>query len=97
MKGYVKTIKRYIKDCGDESAASSTQDTIRSSMPGTIQKVNVKAGDRVKAGDVLVTLMSMKNEYVFKASRDGVIQLVKVKPDQAVAKDFIMIKFEPLE
>lgn len=50
-------------------------------MPGTIQKVNVKKGDHVKTGDVLVTLMSMKNEYVFKAEWDGTIEAVRVKPE----------------
>jgi biotin carboxyl carrier protein len=32
-------------------------------MPGTVVKVNVKKGDKVKAGDILATLESMKMEY----------------------------------
>ena len=38
----------------------------------------------------------MKNEYVFKAERNGIIESVRVKSLQAVPKDFVMVKFEPI-
>jgi acetyl/propionyl-CoA carboxylase alpha subunit len=63
----VSTVKRELKDHGHEADAGVATDMVRSSMPGTVIKVNVKAGAEVKAGDMLITLISMKNEYVFKA------------------------------
>lgn len=36
----------------------------------------------------------MKNQYDFKAQWDGVLELVKVKPEQNVPKDFLMVKFQ---
>lgn len=69
-------MKRNKKDHGTDAEATGLGDQIKSTMPGTIHKVNVKKGDQVKKGDILCSLMSMKNEYVFKAERDGVIELV---------------------
>ena len=48
-------------------------------MPGTIQRVAVNVGDHVKVGDVLVSMISMKNEYIFKAEREGRVKSVRVK------------------
>jgi len=35
-------------------------------MPGVIEKVNVAAGDDVRAGDALVVMVAMKMEYVIR-------------------------------
>ena len=48
-------------------------------MPGTIQKVAVKVGDQVKPGELLVSMISMKNEYTFKAEMEGTVKSVRVK------------------
>jgi biotin carboxyl carrier protein len=84
-----------LKDHGTEAAGAAV-DQVKSTMPGTIHKVNVTKGAAVKKGDILCSLMSMKNEYIFKAERDGVVEAVRVKPDQAVPKDYVMVKLEPL-
>ncbi len=40
-------------------------------MPGTILSINVKEGDEVKAGDVLLILEAMKMENEILAPIDG--------------------------
>ena len=40
-------------------------------MPGKVLKVNVKAGDEVKAGDVLMVTEAMKMETNIKVKADG--------------------------
>jgi biotin carboxyl carrier protein len=40
-------------------------------MPGTILKVNVKVGDSVKKGDVLLLLEAMKMENEIMSPCDG--------------------------
>ncbi len=53
---------------------------VNAPMPGNIVKVNVKAGDAVKSGDVLVVLEAMKMENEIMAPRDGsVAQVVTQK------------------
>ncbi len=42
-------------------------------MPGTITAVEVKAGDAVKTGQVLVQLEAMKMVNAIKSPRDGVV------------------------
>jgi glutaconyl-CoA decarboxylase len=49
-------------------------------MPGNIIKINVTAGQQVKAGDVLVILEAMKMENEIAAPKDGTIaQIVTSK------------------
>ncbi len=62
-----------------ESAESGGSNQIKSSMPGTIQRVAVNVGDHVKVGDLLVSMISMKNEYTFKAEKEGRVKSVRVK------------------
>ena len=53
-------------------------------MPGTINAVNVSAGQSVKKGDVLVILEAMKMENEIMADADGVVAAVNVTKGQAV-------------
>lgn len=55
-------------------------------MPGIVDKINVKEGDVVKAGDPLCVMIAMKMEYVIKASRDGVVKSVNCSVGQSVKK-----------
>jgi 3-methylcrotonyl-CoA carboxylase alpha subunit len=62
-------------------------------MPGVIEKVNVKDGDEVKAGDPLVIMIAMKMEYVIKAPKDGVVEKVANKVGDFVTKNTLLVKF----
>ncbi|MBX4925702.1 biotin/lipoyl-binding protein [Rhizobium binae] len=42
-------------------------------MPGVISTASVSAGQRVQAGDVLLTIESMKMETALHAEKDGMI------------------------
>jgi pyruvate carboxylase len=61
-------------------------------MPGAIATVAVKPGQRVKAGDVLLTIEAMKMETALHALRDAAVSHVLVSPGQPVdAKDLLVI------
>ena len=53
-------------------------------MPGTILKVNVKNGDAVKKGAVLMVLEAMKMENEIMAAADGVVTSLSVSEGAAV-------------
>ena len=60
------------------------QHGIDSHIAGNLWQVQVEAGSRVKAGDVLVILESMKMEIPLTAPRDGVVREVRVQPGSPV-------------
>lgn len=68
-----------------QSASSST--SIKSPLPGTISTVNVKVGDQVKRGDILIVMEAMKMENNIMADRDGQVKAVHVTAGQSVAQD----------
>lgn len=45
-------------------------------LPGQVLEVRVKAGDRVRSGDVLVIVEAMKMEHQVRAPQDGVVESV---------------------
>ncbi|WP_454816150.1 pyruvate carboxylase [Labrys neptuniae] len=65
---------------------------IAAPMPGAISTVAVKAGQAVKAGDVLLTIEAMKMETALHAPKDGKIAEVLVSPGAQIdAKDLLMV------
>jgi pyruvate carboxylase len=60
-------------------------------MPGKVLKVNVKAGDTFKAGDVLMVTEAMKMETNIKAKADGAVADVKFKEGEKVDKEDLVI------
>ena len=53
-------------------------------MPGNILSVNVKDGDTVKKGDILMILEAMKMENEILAPADGTVTTVSVTKGQTV-------------
>ena len=64
---------------------------IKAPMPGTLIKVNVKAGDAVKKGDVLCVLEAMKMENDILAPADGVVATVEAAQGASVATDAVLV------
>ena len=60
-------------------------------MPGKVLKLNVKPGDEVKAGDILMVTEAMKMETNIKAKEEGKIAEVKFKEGDKVEKEDLLI------
>jgi acetyl/propionyl-CoA carboxylase alpha subunit len=54
-------------------AKDSTEVVVTSPIPGKVAALNVKEGDSVTAGALVLVLDSMKMEHPFRATRDGTI------------------------
>ena len=59
-------------------------EAVNAPMPGNILKVNVTAGQAVKAGTVLVVLEAMKMENEIMAPKDGTVSQVLVQKGSTV-------------
>lgn len=67
---------------------------IGAQMPGSVVKVLVKPGDKVKQNDTLIVTEAMKMESTIQASMDGVIKAVHVAEKEQVKGDDLLIEFE---
>ena len=67
-----KPTPRFAEDDGASAGGDGAAE-----VPGTVVAVAVAAGDRVRAGQVLVTMEAMKMEHQVKAGRDGVVAAVR--------------------
>jgi pyruvate carboxylase len=63
-------------------------------MPGTVIKVNVVAGDAVKARDPLVVLEAMKMETPLVSPYDATIRAVHVAEGDRVAGGSLLVELE---
>lgn len=71
--------------------AAPQGESVNAPMPGTILSVPVKAGQSVKAGDVLVVLEAMKMENEIKAGRDAVVAAVAVNKGESVDTGALLV------
>ncbi len=63
-------------------------------MPGKILEVLVKVGDQVSEDDELVMLEAMKMENPVYSTADGVVKEIRVKKDDTVDADQVLIILE---
>ena len=65
---------------------------VEAPLPGVILSVNVKVGDAVKAGDQLLVMEAMKMENAIVAETAGVVQSIKVNPQDSVLQGDVLVE-----
>ncbi|XP_024419777.1 methylcrotonoyl-CoA carboxylase subunit alpha, mitochondrial [Desmodus rotundus] len=78
-------------------SSEGTQGGTLAPMAGTIEKVFVKAGDQVKAGDSLMVMIAMKMEHTIRAPKDGTVTKVFYKEGSQVNRHAPLVEFEQEE
>ncbi len=63
-------------------------------ISGKITIIYIKKGDKVKAGNKLLSLEAMKMKNEILSPVDGIIKSVNVKPNELVSKGQLLIEFE---
>lgn len=79
----------------DVDTAGVIAGPLNSEYPGKVLKVNVKAGDTVEAGAVVIVCESMKMEFNYSAPAKAKIKAVHVKPAQIIQSNTLMVDWEP--
>ena len=64
--------------------ANAGEEAVTSPMPGNILAVNIKEGDTVKKGDVLMILEAMKMENEIMAPIDGTVKSLNTAKGSSV-------------
>ena len=70
--------------------AAAGANVVKAPMPGTIMKINVAVGDKVKKGDIICILEAMKMENEIFASVDGTITSLPVSKGASVQTDEVL-------
>lgn len=76
------------------SKTEEAEGSYKSPMPGEILKVLVKEKDKVKEGDALLILVSMKMENTIYAHADGQIKAVFVEAGEQIEAGTQLLEFE---
>jgi len=77
-----------------EKAEAGNAAHVAAPMPGVVASVAVSAGQRVQAGDLLLSLEAMKMETALHAERAGVVQRVVAPAGTQVDAKDLLITFE---
>ncbi|MCX6556726.1 MAG: biotin/lipoyl-binding protein [Candidatus Aminicenantes bacterium] len=73
-------------------AGGDVSNIVKSPLPGLIVDVKVGAGEKVKAGQVIVTMEAMKMENQIQATIDGTVKKIFVKKGDNVAEGDTLIE-----
>ena len=75
-------------------AAEQDDGALSPPMPTTVRQVEVKVGDVVQKGDVLMVLEAMKMEFAIRASRDGRVAAVHGREGETVGPGTRVVALE---
>ena len=79
---------------GEEELMADEEHHIISPIPGRIFKINVKKGNKIKKGDVVVVIDAMKMENNIISKKDAVIKKILVSLDEMVDAGVSLIEIE---
>jgi acetyl/propionyl-CoA carboxylase alpha subunit len=82
------------EDAAAPAAAAGAGGSPAAPMPGAVLRVEVRAGDAVAAGDVLVVLEAMKMELAVSAPADAVVRSVLVTVGELVSRGQALVELD---
>ncbi|OJU16666.1 MULTISPECIES: acetyl/propionyl/methylcrotonyl-CoA carboxylase subunit alpha [unclassified Sphingomonas] len=63
-------------------------------MPGLLVRLDVKAGDKVEAGQALAVVEAMKMENILRAEKSAVVKTVNAEAGESLAVDQVILELE---
>lgn len=80
-----------IEDNSNAALIPNNEGEVRAGVPGTIFKVLVSVGDKVKKGQPVVVIEAMKMEIEVAAPADGVISSVRVNVGDTIVNNQLLV------
>ena len=84
-------VQNEVHEVKDEIVLEDNEEAIESIMSGNIWKIEVKVGDRVEAGEVLVVLESMKMEVDIETEVSGTVSQILYKEGDNIDSGDILV------
>lgn len=78
----------------EESISADEANNILAPLPGRIFKINIKEGDKISKGDVVLVIDAMKMENNIVAKKDAVAKKILVKLDEMVEAGVPLVEIE---
>lgn len=75
--------RTFVVPRAQRAAGAARKDELRADMPGRVVRHHARPGQRVAAGDPLVTVESMKLQVVIAADRDAIVAALPVAEQAA--------------
>jgi propionyl-CoA carboxylase alpha chain len=63
-------------------------------MPGLLTRLDVKAGDKVEAGQAIAVVEAMKMENILRAEKSATVKSTPAAAGESLAVDQIIVEFE---
>ena len=73
------------------SAPAGAGNALKAPLPGTINAINVKVGDKVNVGDIVIVLEAMKMQNNIEAENAGTVTSILVNPGDSVMEGAVML------
>ncbi len=82
-------LDHFVSDTDNDEASDNDTvpdgcETMTAPIPGSVWKITVKEGSKIKKGDVLAVLESMKMEFTVESEYDGVLKKIFVRTGQQI-------------
>jgi 3-methylcrotonyl-CoA carboxylase alpha subunit len=92
-----RTFVLHLPRFGDAGAAAGvSRDEVRAEMPGTVVGIECKEGQAVTAGEIIVTIESMKMQMGLPAPRDGVVSAVHFARNASFDRGAVLVSLAPV-
>ena len=72
-------------------APAGAGNPVKAPLPGTINAINVKVGDKVNVGDVVIVLEAMKMQNNIEAEYAGTVTSILVNQGDSVMEGAVML------
>ena len=79
------------KPAAQPAAAAGAGNALKAPLPGTINTINVKVGDTVNVGDVVLVLEAMKMQNNIEAENAGTVTSILVNPGDSVMEGAVLL------
>jgi pyruvate carboxylase len=82
------------KTAAKPKAQEGNPNHVGAPMPGAVASIAVTAGQKVRAGDLLLNIEAMKMETGLHADREAVVKAIHVHPGSQIEAKDLLVEFE---